>query len=510
MENVKTVEKVKSKKDTRSNFQKVGFYMSILYIALTGLFLMQMFKLNVLPNKYSIIVAVVLTILALALTALQIGRRVNKVNRVLGKVLIVILSCALGFGNYLLYSAGETFNKLTKEHVDTTVVSVVVMKDSEVKELSQLNGELIGLLSIGDLEKQTNALTQLEEDLGSEVTYLEYDSYEAYGNALYNGEVTAILVNEGSRGLFEDFHPEFDEETRVVKEYVYEEVVQSIVKDVNVSEDVFNVYISGIDTYGTMSTVSRSDVNMIVTINPDTHQILMTGIPRDFYIPQVCQGNQSDKLTHTGLYGVDCTVQSMENYTGLEINYYARVNFSSVVDIVDALGGISVWSDVAFVADAGGFSYVAGENYLNGAETLGFVRERHAFGDGDRERSRNQMKVVEAMINKAISPAIITNFTGIMDAVAGSFQTNMPQEDITKFVKDQIESMEGWDIMQIQVNGTGQSLYSPANGGNAYMMVPNVDIVNSAVALIEKMQTGVEITQADIDAHNAVYNNGGY
>ena len=157
MENVKTVEKVKSKKDTRSNFQKVGFYMSIIYIALTGLFLMQMFKLNVLPNKYSIIVAVVLTILALALTALQIGRRVNKVNRVLGKVLIVILSCALGFGNYLLYSAGETFNKLTKEHVDTTVVSVVVMKDSEVKELSQLNGELIGLLSIGDLEKQTNA-----------------------------------------------------------------------------------------------------------------------------------------------------------------------------------------------------------------------------------------------------------------------------------------------------------------------------------------------------------------
>jgi LCP family protein required for cell wall assembly len=249
---------------------------------------------------------------------------------------------------------------------------------------------------------------------------------------------------------------------------------------------------------------------MIITVNPKTHQILMTGIPRDFYIPQVCQGNQKDKLTHTGLYGVDCTVQSMENYTGLDINYYARVNFSSVVDIVDALGGIQVWSDVAFTAGAGGYSYVAGLNDLNGAETLGFVRERHSFGDGDRERSRNQMKVVEAMINKAISPAIIKNFSGIMDAVAGSFQTNMSQSDITKFVKNQIASMEGWDIMQIQVNGTGQSLYSPANGGNAYMMVPNVDIVNSAVALIEKMQTGVELTQEDIDAHMYVYNNGGY
>lgn len=502
MEDVKTVKK------PRNMFQKVGFYMAVVYCILTILFLAQMFLINVIPDKYAIIIAIVLVLLMIGLTALQIGKKVNKVNRILGKILIVILSIVLGLGNYMLYSTGQTFSNLTKEHVDTTVVSVVVMGDSEITGISQLQGQTLGVLNIGDKEKQDSALTQLVEDLGSEISTLGYDSYEAYGNALYNGEVSAILVNEGSRGLFEDFHPKFDEETRVIKEYVYEEKVQNIAKDVDVTDEVFNVYISGIDTYGTLSTISRSDVNMIVTINPNTHQILMTGIPRDFYIPQVCQGNQYDKLTHTGLYGVDCTVQSMENYTGLDINYYARVNFSSVVDIVDALGGIEVWSDYNFVADAGGYSYVAGLNYLNGAETLGFVRERHAFGDGDRERSRNQMKVVEAMINKAISPAIITNFGSIMEAVSGSFQTNMSQSDITKFVKEQIESMEGWDIMQIQVNGVGQSLYSPANGSNAYMMVPDLDIVNSAISLIEKMQTGVELTQADIDAHMAVYNGG--
>lgn len=509
MSDAKKTEK-KAKVDTRNMLQKVGFYMALVYSVLTVLFLVQMFLLNVVPEKYALLIAVVLTLLMIGMMALQVGKKVNQINRVLGKILIIILSCVLGFGNYLLFNTGQTFSKLTQEHVDTTVVSVVVMKDSPIQEVSQLNGELLGILKIGDLEKQNSALSQLEKEMGSEVTYLDYDSYEAYGNALYNGEVSAILLNEGARGLFEDFHANFDEETRVVKEYVYQEKVENIAKDVNVSKDVFNIYITGIDTYGTLSTVSRSDVNMIITVNPKTHQILMTGIPRDFYIPQVCQGNQKDKLTHTGLYGVDCTVQSMENYTGLDINYYARVNFSSVVDIVDALGGIQVWSDVAFTAGAGGYSYVAGLNDLNGAETLGFVRERHSFGDGDRERSRNQMKVVEAMINKAISPAIIKNFAGIMDAVAGSFQTNMSQSDITKFVKNQIESMEGWDIMQIQVNGTGQSLYSPANGGNAYMMVPNVDIVNSAVALIEKMQTGVELTQEDIDAHMYVYNNGGY
>lgn len=500
MEDVKTIEK------PRGIFQRVGFYMSIVYCALTVLFLAQMFMLNVIPEKYAIIAAVILVLLMIGLTFLQVGKKINKVNRILGKILIVALSCVLGLGNYMLYRTGKTFDKLTTEHIDTTVVSVVVMGDSEIQSINELKGSTLGALSIGDLEKQNNALEQIKDEIGNNIDTLTYDSYTAYGDALYNGQVSAILVSEGSRGLFEDAYPQFDEETRVIKEYVYKEKIESIAKDVDVTEDVFNVYLSGIDTYGSLSSVSRSDVNMIVTVNPKTHQILMTGIPRDFYIPQVCQGNQLDKLTHTGIFGVDCTVQSMENYTGLEINYFVRVNFSSVVDIVDALGGIVVYSDYAFTSEAGGYSYNVGENYLNGAQTLGFVRERHSFSDGDRQRSRNQMKAVEGMINKAISPAIITNFGGIMEAVAGSFQTNMSQSDMTKFVKDQISSMKGWQVMQIQVNGVGQSLYSPANGSNAYMMVPNVDIVNSAIALIEKMQTGVEITQADIDAHNAVYN----
>lgn len=499
MENVKTVEK------SRSMFKTVGFYMALIYCVLTVLFLVQMFSLNVIPGKFTAIIAAVLVLLMLGLTFLQIGKKINKVNRVLGKILIIVLSLVLGFGNYMLYSTGQTFSKLTNDHVDTTVVSVVVMSDSEIKTVEELNGQTLGVLNIGDAEKQNNALAQLNEELGSEIATLAYDSYEAYGDALYNGQVSAILVNEGARSLFEDSYPKFDEETRVIKEYVYEEKVENIAKDVDVTSDTFNVYLSGIDTYGTLSTVSRSDVNMIVTVNPKTHQILMTGIPRDFYVPQVCQGNQYDKLTHTGLYGVDCSVQSMENYMGLDINYYIRVNFSSVVDIVDALGGITVYSDYAFTSEAGGYSYVVGENYLNGAETLGFVRERHSFSDGDRQRSRNQMKAVEGMINKAISPAIITNFGSLMNAVSGSFQTNMSQSVMTDFVKDQISTMQGWELFQIQVNGVGQSLYSPANGSNAYMMVPDVDVVNSAISVIEKMQKGEAISEADIEAHNAVY-----
>ena len=157
-----------------------------------------------------------------------------------------------------------------------------------------------------------------------------------------------------------------------------------------------------------------------------------------------------DKLTHTGIFGVDCTINTMENFMDIDLNYYARVNFSSVVDIVDALGGITVNSPFAFTAYTNHSVHIKkGENHLNGEQTLGFVRERYGLSDGDRERSRNQMRVVEAMINKAISPAIITNYTSIMNAVSGSFQTNMSQSEITSLIKMQLDDMSKWDIKQI-------------------------------------------------------------
>lgn len=262
------------------------------------------------------------------------------------------------------------------------------------------------------------------------------------------------------------------------------------------------------DTYGTITTISRSDVNMIVTINPKTHQILMTGIPRDFYVPQTCQGNQSDKLTHTGIYGVECTISSVENFMGIDLNYYARVNFSSVVDIVDALGGITINAPFAFTTSAG-LQIQKGDNNLNGYETLMFVRERKNLPDGDRERSRNQMRAFEAIINKAISPSIITNYSSIMNAVSGSFQTNMSQKEMTDFIKQQLNDMKGWDIKQIQVSGSGSTLYSPANGFNSYVMVPNEATVENAKKLIDKIDSGELITDEDVAYQNQLVSKAG-
>lgn len=498
----------KKKANKKSMFKDVGFYFILVYGLLTIGLIVQAITVNVLPMKFLIPVIVVLLLLFLGMYYLQMGKHVNKINKVLGKILIVILSVILGFGNWYLFSTGSAFSRMTSGK-DVSVVSIVVMKDSPIKKFNDLNGKKMGIMSVGDLETQDKALKDVKKDLGSEPTEVKYNSYKTFGDDLYEGKVDAILLNEGSRGMFEDNHSDFDQKTRVVKQYTYKSEAKDISKNVNVTKDPFNVYITGMDTFGTISTVSRSDVNMIVSVNPKTHQILMTGIPRDFYISQTCQANQSDKLTHTGIYGVECTISSVENLMDIELNYYARVNFSSVVDIVDALGGITVESPYSFTTSYGGYQIQQRTNHLNGDQTLGFVRERYAVPDGDRQRSRNQMIAVEAMINKAISPSIITNYSSIMNAVSGSFQTNMSQKEMTDFIKQQLNDMKGWDIKQIQVSGSGSTLYSPANGFNSYVMVPNEATVENAKKLIDKIDSGELITDEDVAYQNQLVSKAG-
>lgn len=495
-----------AKKKTINNkpiWKTAGFYFVIIYALLTIAFIAQMFISNIVPMKYAIPVLIVLILIFMGMYYLQLGKRVNKVNKILGKVLIVILSIILGIGNWYVFKTTNAFGRMAGTNTQTDVVSVVVMKESNAKDIKDLKGKKLGVIKTGDNEIMTKALADVEKDLGEDITTVDYKSYKDYGDDLYDGKIDAILVNEGSRGLFEDNHANFDSETRKIKEYTYEKEVKDISKDVNVTKEPFSVYITGIDTFGTISTVSRSDVNMIVTVNPKTHQILLTSIPRDYYIPQPCQGGQTDKLTHSGLWGAECTVESVENYFDAEINYFARVNFSSVISIVDALGGITVENPVAFTASDGTYSYPAGNVDMDGAMALRFARERYNLADGDRDRGRNQMRVITAMINKMISPTIITNYSSIMDAIGGSFQTNMTSNEMSSLVKMQINDMSGWDIKQISVSGRGNpSAWSPANGFNAWVMEPNKATVDNATSLIKKVVSGELVTDEDVQHQN--------
>ncbi len=460
------------------------YFLGVLYCLMVFLFI-QLVMIGVIPMKYTAVAVVLLALCAWALWWLQYGKKVNRVNQTLGKILIVVLSILLIVGNLYLNKTSNIIGKITDVAYETDTVSVIVLNESGYENLYDLENGAFGAYESADAENTTATLNDIRDAIGDGFSYHAYNSYDEEAKALYEGEIDALILNEAYRGLMENTYPTFDQDTKVIYSHEIKREVNDFSKDVDVTNTPFNVYITGIDTYGSVATRSRSDVNMIATVNPNTHQILLTSIPRDFYVPQTCQGGAQDKLTHTGIFGVECTVNTAEQFFGIEINYYARVNFTSLISIVDALGGITVDNPNYFTAQ--GYTFDVGSIYLDGDQALAFSRERYSFADGDRERGRNQMRVITGMINKAISPAIIYNYTGIMDAIGGSFQTNMGSSAITSFINKQIDTMNGWEIEQQSVTGYGDTLYSPANGFYSYMMVPDMDSVNAAVARINEV-----------------------
>lgn len=482
----------KRKNKTKKIWLNIDFYFVVILAILSIVFLVQLFMVNVLPLKFIIPIMVIILLVLIGMYFLQMGKRVNRVNKVLGKVLIVALCFILGIGNWYLFVTSSMFSNITGDNSQITVVSVIVLKDSSFHKINDLYGRKTGYSKTSNQEVLNKAFVDYKKDLNEDTDLSAYGTYKELADALYTSDISAILMDEGTRGMFEDEYGDFTSRTKVLKSYKYKSATKDISKSVDVTAQPFNVYITGIDTFGSISTIARSDVNMIASINPSTHQILLVSIPRDYYVPQTCQSNQNDKLTHTGIYGVNCTIDTMSNFMDIDINYYARVNFSSLIDIVNALGGITVNNPLGF--SSAGYDFTAGNIDLNGDKALVFSRERYSLSGGDRDRGKNQMRVITGIINKAISPAIITNYTSVLNAITGSFQTNMANSDITSFIKMQLNDMSGWTITQYAVDGTGDTNWSPANGFNSYVMQPDMTTVNKAVDLVNRLHNGEDIS----------------
>ena len=226
-------------------------------------------------------------------------------------------------------------------------------------------------------------------------------------------------------------------------------------KNVSVVEEPFNVYITGIDQWESEKglDLERSDVNMIMTINPRTKKILLTSIPRDAYV-KLHTAQQMDKLTHTGVYGVDETLNTVQDWLGVDLNYYVKMNFSGARDIIDAMGGIKVYSPVAFESSLKGYKYVKGWNKLGGKRALYFARERHAFEGQDSIRVENQQRVIQAVIAKMTSSTtLLTKYGNIMAAAGSNLSTNMSPAEMTELAKMQLTDLSTWDVETQKIEG---------------------------------------------------------
>lgn len=442
--------------------------LGIIFIVLTGLLI----YLNVLPLLILILVIILLLALVIGMFFLNFSKK--KGLRIIGIFLSIILGVSVIFAEVYLGSTIGFLEGITNGNYSLKTYEVVVLKDSEYKKLKDLNNKDVFTKDDKDNEELKKGKNKINKKV--KLNYINKDDVSEMIYSLINNEVDAVLVEKSELDLIKD-----DEESYSKLKVIYRITIKDDIKDilnkVDINKDPFNIYVTGMDTYGKISQTSRSDVNIVITVNPKTEKILITWVPRDYYV-KINNSSYKDKLTHAGIYGIDTSIYALENLLDTEINYYFKVNFTSVVKIIDLLEGIEVYNDETFTTNDN-FTFNKGMVKLNGEEALSFVRDRKHVTGGDLGRGKNQVKVLEAVIKKASSPKIITKYTGLLNSLDGAFLTNMPSNTMKSFIKKEISKKRDWKFESNTLNGTDGSefTYSYKNQ-KLYVMIPNEDSIS--------------------------------
>lgn len=486
-------------KEQNKVLRGIGIVLSILLVVASFYLLYQLIKINVLPTKLLFLITIIFVLLDAIFALLLCYYTRAIVSKIICVVVTLVLIFGSCLGGYYISKTGSLLTNITNvtKHAKNTV-SVVVKQSSDIKNKSQLNGLSVGTLRTIGTQGSSKALKELSKD-GIVMNQSEYDSLSAMLEAFYNGEVDSIIINESSRSQILDMenYADFDNNTRVVYQTSYK--VENTDKANAVSDITskpFNVLISGSDTRGGFDENGRSDVIMVATINPKTSTILLTSVPRDFYVTTACDAADGcmqgalDKITHTGIHGTNTTKRTVEQLLGIEINYTFKVGFDTVTDLVDALGGVDVYVEPGYAVSTSTFSVHEGTNHLDGQHALAYARERYSYTEGDRQRTKNQQQVLMGIVNEATKPSVITKYASIMDAMANTFSTTMSNEEISDLIKYQINNNPKWKMEQYMVDGTGDTLMCAELGDAASVMVPDQSTVKMARDKINAVLAG--------------------
>ncbi|MFH0395569.1 LCP family protein [Streptococcus sp. A34] len=470
----------------RNQLHWANLALLILYTGAVGILLYQVFRYDILAfRNLNLVLAGLAIFLGLVCLFLILRKRAKVVTAFLLILGLVVSSVGL----YGVQSIVNLSNKLNSNATYSEYeMSVLVPADSQVSDISQVTELLAPTGNDGDNIQALLDNLSLTKNLS--LTPTKTDSYlDAYQKMLA-GESQAMVLN----GVFADIlsaeDPDFDTKVKKIYSFTLTKKVETAVNQP--TGDVLNIYISGIDTYGPISTVSRSDVNIIMTINQATKQVLLTTTPRDSYVAIADGGqNQKDKLTHAGIYGVEASMHTLENLYDIDIHYYARVNFTSFLKLIDLVGGVDVVNDQAFTK--GSHDFPVGTIHLDSEKALMFVRERYSLQGGDNDRGKNQEKVIAALIQKLSKPENLTNYQSIINNLQDSIQTNMSLETMMKLVNTQMESNGSYTVQSQALQGTGSTGLLPSYampGYQLYMMEVNPDSLNQMKAAMQAVMSG--------------------
>lgn len=439
------------------------------------------------------------------------GQNRKRLTRLVGTVLLALLCLAETAGLAFAQTARHVLNDVTGADSQISVVGVYVRQEDPAQSLAQAleAGYRFGTIAGADPQTVAIARSSMEDSCGREMAVTEYPSLLALMQALDTDEVDALLIPEAYRGLIESLpdYASYAESLRLLGSHevasalpgaLPEPDTDGTLRDPRLWEDSFCVYLSGIDTYGPVTAVSRSDVNILAIVNRETMTVLLVSTPRDFYVPFPVLNGERDKLTHAGVYGIDASMQTLGDFYGLPIACFLRVNFSGFARIIDALGGVEVESDAEFSAQ--GFHFTEGTNQLNGEAALAFARERHAFRENDRARGRHQMAVIRGVIRGLRSSRLLANYGEVLEQLSGSFQTDAPPELLGELVQKTLRGGD-WTVLSYSVDGEGESNYAPSLGAYAYVMRPYDDTVDYARTLMQAVAAGDSLSQDWIQAN---------
>ena len=475
----------KQKRTGKKMWGMVNIGLTILYTVLVAFLLFIMFNYNFLSFRF---LNIIITIGLLVVLAISIFLQKAKKSTLVTTIILVVFSLISLVGVFGFKQMIDITNRMNQTAAFSEVeMSIVVPKDSDIKDVNQLT--TVQAPTKVDKNNVDTLMSALKKDKKVDVKVDDVASYqEAYDN-LKSGKSKAMVLSGSYASLLESVDSNYSSNLKTIYTYKIKKKNNNSAKQVD--SKVFNIYISGIDTYGSISTVSRSDVNIIMTVNMNTHKILLTTTPRDAYVKIPDGGaDQYDKLTHAGIYGVETSEKTLENLYGIKIDYYARINFTSFLKLIDQLGGVTVHNDQAFTSFHGKFDFPVGDIQMNSEQALGFVRERYSLDGGDNDRGKNQEKVISAIVNKLASLKSVSNFTSIVNNLQDSVQTNMSLDTINALANTQLDSGSKFTVTSQAVTGTGSTgqltSYAMPNS-SLYMMKLDDSSVESASQAIKNL-----------------------
>ena len=475
-------------KKKKLKLRKIGINVSLILIGLVLLLSFMIIKLNVLPTLYILIYLAVIVFITSGLVKVMLINSYKIWLKYICIFLSIVLSIIMFIGILYIFKTYNFMDKIKGKGIYENYY-VVVKKDSRYSDIGSLS-------MIYTYNEYTDAYKEALEKLNKKVE--EVSSIDTLKNKLINGSADAILLSNVMKDYIEEEDSSFKDKTKIIHTIKVKIDEVDATSNVDISKNPFTIYVSGIDTYGDIELRSRSDVNMLVTVNPNTHEVLLTSIPRDYYVRLHNTTGYKDKLTHAGIYGVNMSIATIEDLLDIDINYYVRVNFSTLVDVVDTIDGIDVYSDRTFNPYTNkSITIYKGMNHMDGDTALAYSRERYAYEEGDRHRVANQQDVITAIIKKLTSSkTLLTKYTSILDSISKSFQTNIEMDDLSSIARLQLKDMPTWNISRYSLNGTGDMDYTYSMGSQKlYVMLPDYDTVDEATSYIKGIIDGKSLSE---------------